>query len=171
MPSNPALEWKWRNFLRIKENPWLADYQVSGKTQLSPMTLLSAVIEACRQISVARNSSPAGLELTDVSFHHPVSLDDSGLELYTELVPFGRFHEHRDAVTTFQFQIFTVVNQELRSACTGGVAIQNEGPQMKAYLDQEQCDLMDHVQETAPEQFYAGWVKRGLRWGEQMIDA
>ena len=162
-PTNQTIEWKWRNFLRIKENPWLADYQIDNIIQLSPAALICTVVEAGRQITKGRNSAGEGFELRDISFPKALVLPDDGIEVYTELQVAGKLSEAHGSVTKFRFHIFTVADSEPVSHCTGLLKVDCKSI---ATAPSDWIQFAEHLAiERSPQDFYKTWSSSGIQWG------
>jgi len=165
-PTDSAIEWKWRNFLRIKENPWLLDHQIQGAIQLSPTALLCTIIEAVRQVAQRRNDSIIGFELIDVEFPNPLLITDDGVEVYTELYPTGKLSEHRDSTSQFRFRIFAVAESSPEPYCTGTITLENK------FVRSLPKNLRDVSKSSwspqAPKEFYSDWSSKGIQWGNDL---
>ncbi|KAF9873135.1 hypothetical protein CkaCkLH20_09298 [Colletotrichum karsti] len=60
--QNP-MEPRWRNYLRISENPWIEDHKITGTTLYPAAGMIVMAMEAARQLS------DHGKTLTGISFH------------------------------------------------------------------------------------------------------
>ncbi|KAE8153646.1 hypothetical protein BDV25DRAFT_136765 [Aspergillus avenaceus] len=84
MPVNYQndLEPQWRHFLRLSENPWIADHVVAGSIVYPAAGSLAMVIEAARQLADHKRWF-GGIEFQDVEFIRGVVIpaDDRGLEV------------------------------------------------------------------------------------------
>ena len=58
---------RWRNFLRITENPWIEDHKITGTTLYPGAGMLIMAIEAASQLS-DKSKELKGFELRDVTF-------------------------------------------------------------------------------------------------------
>jgi NADPH:quinone reductase-like Zn-dependent oxidoreductase/NAD(P)-dependent dehydrogenase (short-subunit alcohol dehydrogenase family) len=97
-----ALEPRWRNFLRLSENPWLADHVVAGSVVFPAAGMLVMATEAARQL--ADGQSIKGIEFQDVQFMRGVVIpeEERGLETLLQLSP------HPGLPGWYQFGIFSL---------------------------------------------------------------
>ncbi|KAI2707937.1 hypothetical protein CBS147326_2944 [Penicillium roqueforti] len=98
-----ALEPRWRNFLRLSENPWMADHVVAGSIVFPAAGMLVMATEAARQLA----DSPAnikGIEFQDLHFMRGVVIPDEerGLETLLQVSP------HPGMPGWYQFGIFSL---------------------------------------------------------------
>jgi NADPH:quinone reductase-like Zn-dependent oxidoreductase len=97
-----ALEPRWRNFLRLSENPWLADHVVAGSVVFPAAGMLVMATEAARQL--ADGHAIKGIEFQDVHFMRGVVIpeEERGLETLLQLSP------HPGLPGWYQFGIFSL---------------------------------------------------------------
>ncbi|CAG8126489.1 unnamed protein product [Penicillium olsonii] len=97
-----ALEPRWRNFLRVSENPWLVDHVVAGSIVFPAAGMLVMAIEAARQL--ADGQAVKGVEFQDVQFMRGVVIpeEERGLETLLQLSP------HPGLPGWYQFGIFSL---------------------------------------------------------------
>jgi NADPH:quinone reductase-like Zn-dependent oxidoreductase/malonyl CoA-acyl carrier protein transacylase len=97
-----ALEPRWRNFLRLSENPWLADHVVAGSVVFPAAGMLVMATEAARQL--ADGHAIKGIEFQDVQFMRGVVIpeEERGLETLLQLSP------HPGLPGWYQFGIFSI---------------------------------------------------------------
>lgn len=83
-----ALEPRWRNFLRLSENPWMADHVVAGSIVFPAAGMLVMATEAARQLS-DREASIKGIEFQDLHFMRGMVIpeEDRGLETLLQVSP------------------------------------------------------------------------------------
>lgn len=100
-----SLEPRWRNFLRVSENPWLADHVVAGSIVFPVAGMLVMVTEAARQL--ADGNPIQGIEFQDVQFMREVVIPDEerGLETLLQLAP------HPGLPGWHQFGIFSLPSE------------------------------------------------------------
>ncbi|KAJ5110635.1 hypothetical protein N7532_001170 [Penicillium argentinense] len=98
-----ALEPRWRNFLRLSENPWMADHVVAGSIMFPAAGMLVMVTEAARQLA-EEPTSIKGIEFQDVHFMRGVVIpeDDRGLETVLQVSP------HEGMPGWYEFGIFSL---------------------------------------------------------------
>jgi NADPH:quinone reductase-like Zn-dependent oxidoreductase len=83
-----ALEPRWRNFLRLSENPWMADHVVAGSIVFPAAGMLVMATEAARQLADDQ-AKVRGIEFQDVRFMRGVVIpeEDRGLETVLQVSP------------------------------------------------------------------------------------
>lgn len=97
------LEPRWRQFLRVAENPWIADHVVAGSIVYPAAGMVVMVTEAARQL--ADNSQQLrSIELHDVQFFRAmvVPSDERGLETALHVAP------RRGMSGWYEFGIFSL---------------------------------------------------------------
>ncbi|KAJ5301157.1 uncharacterized protein N7443_006159 [Penicillium atrosanguineum] len=97
-----ALEPRWRNFLRLSENPWMADHVVAGSIVFPAAGMLVMVIEAARQLANGQNVK--SIEFQDLRFMRGVVIpeEERGLETVLQVSP------HPGMPGWHQFGIFSL---------------------------------------------------------------
>lgn len=75
--DNP-FEPQWRNFLSVRENPWVEDHKITGTTLYPGAGLLIMVVEAVRQIVSKDVAAVEGVEFHDVSFDRGLVIPSEG---------------------------------------------------------------------------------------------
>ncbi|KAJ6076276.1 hypothetical protein N7499_008257 [Penicillium canescens] len=98
-----ALEPRWRNFLRLSENPWMADHVVAGSIVFPAAGMLVMATEAARQLADDQ-AKVKGIEFQDVRFMRGVVIpeEDRGLETVLQVSP------HPGIPGWYQFGIFSL---------------------------------------------------------------
>lgn len=98
-----ALEPRWRNFLRLSENPWMADHVVAGSIVFPAAGMMVMAIEAARQIADGKVGLK-GIEFQDLHFLRGVVIpeDERGLETVLQVSP------HPGMPGWYQFGIFSL---------------------------------------------------------------
>ncbi|OJJ29662.1 hypothetical protein ASPWEDRAFT_294248 [Aspergillus wentii DTO 134E9] len=122
-----ALEPQWRNFLRLSENPWIADHVVAGSIVFPAAGMLVMVTEAARQMADGREMM--GIEFQDLHFLRGVVVpnDERGLETVLQVSP------HPGMLGWYQFGIFSLPS--------GGAWIQHaKGAFAARYENQEDAE-------------------------------
>lgn len=156
--------------MRTKENPWLLDYQINGDAHTSPASMIVAAVEASRHVLQSRGDAAVervvGFNISDVVFHDSIQLNEEGQEIYTELLPAGRVSENRDAIARFQFHIFTVVDNEPMTACSGFLSLEQDHRQQISTTPSN-TTTGENI-EVPPQLFYNNWGLKGLLWGKRI---
>jgi NADPH:quinone reductase-like Zn-dependent oxidoreductase len=98
-----ALEPRWRNFLRLSENPWMADHVVAGSIVFPAAGMLVMVTEAARQLADGQ-ANVKGIEFQDLQFMRGVVIpeEERGLETVLQVSP------HPGMPGWYQFGIFSL---------------------------------------------------------------
>ncbi|CAG8144392.1 unnamed protein product [Penicillium salamii] len=89
----PVADWndsepRWRHFLRVSENPWLADHVVSGKIIYPGVGHIAMVIEASKQMA-SKEKAVRGFTLQNVNILSALVIPDNiaGVEVMLSFVP------------------------------------------------------------------------------------
>ncbi|KAH9896185.1 beta-ketoacyl synthase domain-containing protein [Xylariomycetidae sp. FL2044] len=131
----PILGWNktdnavWRNWIRLSENPWIEDHQVSGDILYPAAGMLVMAIEACRQTVDADAAKPVkGFKFREVSFHSALQMpDDKGVESRFYLRPVREAALEKRTSSWREFQLFTSQDDDdWREHCRGQVQIEYE---------------------------------------------
>ncbi|KAJ5951026.1 uncharacterized protein N7479_009439 [Penicillium vulpinum] len=120
-----ALEPRWRKFLRLSENPWMADHVVAGSIVFPAAGMLVMATEAARQLA-DNQANIKGIEFQDIRFMRGVVIPDEerGLETLLQVSP------HPGMPGWYQFGIFSLPS--------GGAWIQHaKGAFITRYEDRE----------------------------------
>ncbi|KAJ5794143.1 hypothetical protein N7457_000742 [Penicillium paradoxum] len=98
-----ALEPRWRNFLRLSENPWMADHIVAGSVVFPAAGMLVMATEAARQLADDQ-ANIKGIEFQDLHFTRGVVIpeEERGLETLLQVSP------HPGMPGWYQFGIFSL---------------------------------------------------------------
>lgn len=99
------MEPRWRQILRISENPWIADHIVAGSVMYPAAGMVMMVAEAARHLSQP-SGTLASVELHDVNFFRSLVItddeDDRGLQIMLHVVPIDGMENW------YQFRIFSL---------------------------------------------------------------
>ncbi|KAI9925439.1 hypothetical protein MW887_005820 [Aspergillus wentii] len=97
------LEPRWSHYMRVSENPWIADHVVAGSILYPAAGMVVMAAEAARQLADP-SQKVAGIELQDLQFYRGVIVpgDDQGLETAIHLSP------HKSLPGWFEFGIFSL---------------------------------------------------------------
>jgi acyl transferase domain-containing protein/NADPH:quinone reductase-like Zn-dependent oxidoreductase len=98
-----ALEPRWRNFLRLSENPWMADHVVAGTTVFPAAGMMVMAIEAARQLADGQGNIK-GVEFQDLHFMRGVVIpqEERGLETLLQVSP------HPGMAGWYEFGLFSL---------------------------------------------------------------
>jgi acyl transferase domain-containing protein len=98
-----ALEPRWRNFLRLSENPWMADHVVAGTIVFPAAGMMVMAIEAARQLAQGQGNIK-GIEFQDLHFMRGVVIPDEERGLETLL----QVSTHPGMAGWYEFGIFSL---------------------------------------------------------------
>ena len=89
--QNP-LEPRWRNYLRLSENPWMEDHAITGTILYPAAGMLIMVLEAAYQIADS-TKDVAGVEFQDVTFDRGLVIPstDQAVEMSLSVRPHESF--------------------------------------------------------------------------------
>lgn len=135
--ENPRI---WRNVLRVKDLPWLADHKVGESIVFPAAGYIAMAAEAVTQVTEDRHSGDSsiikGYEFTDFVVKAAMTLsEDSGTEVLFDLRALDWTTAARSE-TTFQFTVSSIVSQQWSDHATGTVTIQHtpEDPSKALYV-------------------------------------
>ncbi|KAL4887855.1 polyketide synthase [Aspergillus ambiguus] len=79
---------RWRNFLRLSEQPWIADHVVAGSIIFPAAGMVAMVSEAARQLAEPKKWLE-GVEFQDLEFFRSLMIpsDDRGIEVLLQVRP------------------------------------------------------------------------------------
>ncbi|KFZ25350.1 hypothetical protein V502_00172 [Pseudogymnoascus sp. VKM F-4520 (FW-2644)] len=80
-----AHEPRWRNYLRLAENPWIRDHEITGTILYPAAGMMIMAIEAALQLSEDEGKAVSGIELHDVHFDRGLVIPDSDDAVETSL--------------------------------------------------------------------------------------
>ncbi|KAA8648670.1 hypothetical protein EYZ11_009166 [Aspergillus tanneri] len=69
-------EWRWRNYLRCEELPWLVDHQILSEVVFPPMGYIAMVLEAARIMSEGKSLEL--LEIQQLILERTISIPEDG---------------------------------------------------------------------------------------------
>ena len=98
-----ALEPRWRNHLRLPENPWLEDHTITGTILYPGAGMLIMVLEAARQMADVTKIL-MGVEFQDVIFERGLVIPPADQAVETSLSI--RPHEHFDS--SYHWTVFSL---------------------------------------------------------------
>ncbi|GAQ46314.1 lovastatin nonaketide synthase [Aspergillus niger] len=157
---------RWRNYLRLRELPWLADHVIDGKVLFPAAGYMSLAFEA-----VARTRGgiqPAqGFALRNVSIKAALVLDDSdmGTELIVDLQPQVTSAMSRSD-TWYEFKIFSYDSQyNCTEHCSGLVAV-DQPSTILAAPDRDQR-LKSSTASAPVSRYYRHLSDIGLQYGDE----
>ncbi|KAF2167841.1 hypothetical protein M409DRAFT_53800 [Zasmidium cellare ATCC 36951] len=164
IPSAP----RWRNYLRVSENPWIEDHNITGTILYPGAGMLIMAIEGANQIRDL-NKSLRGFELQDVAFEKALAVPagDEGVE--TSLT----FSPHSSTPDCYEWAVFSRASKgdwlknsygmiSIMYQDSGGVSEQNIEAGFKADFDNIKATA---TQKVEPESFYEQLQSIGMVYG------
>lgn len=161
---------RWRNYLRQKELPWLADHVIDGKVIFPAAGYLSMAIEAVASMTESSTSFKE-VALRDVVVKSALILDDSevGSEIILELRPATTSAKSKSD-TWYEFVISSYdEGQRCTEHCCGLISIEAGSP---APLERPDGQLtFEELQKNSNEcisheNFYEHIADLGLQYGK-----
>lgn len=170
-----SFEPRWKNHLRISENPWIEDHQITGTTLYPAAGMLVMALEGALQLSDATRKL-LGFRFRDVGFERGLvvpSDEDGAVETRLSLLPDKRVPGQ------YQFSIFsTTTSTSWTKHCRGIVALEYsatresevEDPTSDAAWAEQTNAYGKLVQDTSGEQvdvdsFYDHLQTIGMEYG------
>ena len=98
-----ALEPRWRNYLRLPENPWMEDHVITGTVLYPAAGMLAMVLEAACQMADSTQKL-AGIDIQDVVFDRGLIVPSADLAVETSLSI--RPHERFD--NSYHWTVFSM---------------------------------------------------------------
>ncbi|KAE8156902.1 KR domain-containing protein [Aspergillus tamarii] len=137
VPGCSLAEPSWRNFLRIRDLPWLKDHSLGGEAVFPAAGYFSMAMEAITQISerAALTTSIKGYTLRDVSIKQALVTpdDDNGIEVMLNMRP-STHAPTEDQNLWWDFNVSSVAEGgHLKEHMAGSIAIttRRHGPSMR----------------------------------------
>ncbi|KAI0451648.1 putative polyketide synthase [Xylaria acuta] len=176
---NP-LEPRWRNVIRLSENPWLSDYKVQGSVLLPAASMLCAVLEAARQFA-DNTQNIQGFELRDVLVSRDITIPpgETGVSTVLHIRP-RKVGTKASESFWYDFALYSEPRvQEIVEHCSGLLRIQYIPQTSDNEMDAEDIAECENMKEEyanylpickktiKPEHFYDAWRSCGLEWGPQ----
>lgn len=131
----PVPDWnaetpRWRNILRVDEQPWLRDHIVTNQIVLPGVAYIIAVVEASRQIADPERKM-TGFRLRDISLKRALIIPDDkqGVETMLSLTRFDESSIQPSSVwRKFAISSFNPLGEDWIEHCTGYIAVDYEAP-------------------------------------------
>jgi NADPH:quinone reductase-like Zn-dependent oxidoreductase/NAD(P)-dependent dehydrogenase (short-subunit alcohol dehydrogenase family)/malonyl CoA-acyl carrier protein transacylase len=162
-PTEP----RWHNFLRLSEQPWIADHRVQQMILYPGAAMITMAIQAaCEMLDQSRKFK--GVEARNVLFKRPVLVPSGDVAVETAI------HLRPLSDGQYSFRIFSQADdQEWEENCSGSVSIQYDDGQTHAELSSWERDtsLFSMVRKRAtrkiaPRTFYKFFDKKmNLQYG------
>lgn len=165
IPGGSTRSSSWRNTLRLKEVPWLADHRLEATAMFPAAGYLAMAIEALSQISPPLPAFPK-YSFRSVYFLNALIIpsdNNATVELLTD-IRLCKISQTTDSKTWHQFEIISVVSGEATRHVSGLICIDTgEIPAIGQTLSQFDDDL----EAVDPKRWYEQFAARGLKYGAQ----
>ncbi|KAM0168080.1 hypothetical protein ACHAPF_011356 [Botrytis cinerea] len=181
--GTPVPDWnpqeaKWRRRIRLSEDPWIEDHNISNACILPASAMLVMAIEAAKTMAKLRSNKPiSGFIIRDFVVSRaltiPSDLDGAEMEFYFR--PCGLASDRE--ITWSDFRIYTPENKDWVELCRGQVRVthmevENEVDNgVEHYLNDEyhRMELLriraSSCQEVDMERFYPILKENGINFG------
>ncbi|KAL8936336.1 MAG: hypothetical protein Q9216_004984 [Gyalolechia sp. 2 TL-2023] len=142
----PVADWnplqpRWRNIIRVKENPWILDHQVnhdrrlfegnadylfqmSGSKLYPASGMITMVIEGMRQLADSERTV-TGYRFSDVSFKKALPMSSMDDEIETQLHFDRRKFATNKNFELSDFVVFAYLGEQWSSLCEGTVVMEH----------------------------------------------
>jgi acyl transferase domain-containing protein/NADPH:quinone reductase-like Zn-dependent oxidoreductase/NADP-dependent 3-hydroxy acid dehydrogenase YdfG len=118
--SQSSHEPRWRNYLRISENPWIEDHTITGTVLYPGSGMLVMALEGALRTADS-SKTVEGFRMTDVMFERGlvISLDDAS-PVETRI----SFHPHSTKPDSWIFTVYSMTNgSSWAKHCAGTIAL------------------------------------------------
>jgi acyl transferase domain-containing protein/NADPH:quinone reductase-like Zn-dependent oxidoreductase/NAD(P)-dependent dehydrogenase (short-subunit alcohol dehydrogenase family) len=149
-PRFNPLEPRWRNFIRIPENPWIADHVITGTVLYPAAGMLVMVMEAGAQLCLSRDDLE-GFTFEDVHFERGlvIASHDDAVETNLSLKP------HRENPSIYDFALSSLgADRSWTKHCYGTFSVTLKRPASEVQIVRE-----DAVQWNLQKE-HLSWVKQ-----------
>ena len=163
VPGGSPRSSTWRNLLRVKEVPWLADHQLEGSIVFPAAGYLAMIVEAISRITEKLLPIPT-INFRSVHFMNALILtavSNMYVELITDLHP-SRLSKTTDSKTWYNFEISSMVDCGASLHASGSVCIVDKRS-TDSKLDTSA--FMFEMGSGDPERWYKQFAAHGLQYG------
>ena len=169
VPGKSARSSTWRNLLRLKEVPWLADHRLEESIVFPAAGFLAMAVEALSRISVRLPESPT-FAFRSVHFLNILAMpseSDAVVELFTDIHA-SKLSQKTDSKTWYEFEISSAASSESTRHATGLVCF--DGGKHPA-MDMSASQFNEDLETVGPRRWYEQLATLGLEYGPhfQMI--
>ncbi|KAH7127804.1 putative polyketide synthase [Dactylonectria estremocensis] len=175
---NPA-EPRWRNFIRVSEQPWVKDHQVQGSIVYPAAGYVSMALEAAKQMTPALDRERVvGYTISEMLISRALVVPQTelGIEVMFHVRPFNSSSRASSDLWK-EFRVFTHTASGVNEHCRGLLAINYEqstgevdaGREAKESLAQHAHEFESAkefcVTSATPDKIYDDLSKAGLDYG------
>ena len=179
LPTMDEKERVWRNFINLKDEPWLRGHMV-GTTVLFPAAgMISIVVEAVQQI-VDAGKTPLSFKLRDISFLAAMALtEDTATEVIVNIQPHLLATGGSTPSTWWEFTVSSCAGAtgQLRDNCRGLISViykESISPYMAEEDDKvEEAQITDYKRALlecpdtcTKDLFYECFVESSIQYGD-----
>ncbi|KAI9692404.1 MAG: Type I Iterative PKS [Bathelium mastoideum] len=172
VPDWNEMEPRWRNFLRVPEQPWIEDHKVNGAIMYPAAGMLAWALEAAKQL-YNQKKRVTGYVLLDTTFTRGLVIpaDQRGVECEFILRP------TKGKGLSWEYTLLVYLSERWQESCHGFVEIEVEEPSNEiddgkearaAATEHEQLfeDAKASCRDDIPvERFYSYFSGQGLDYG------
>ena len=116
------LEPRWSNFLRIPENPWMEDHEITGTILYPGAGMLIMAIEAAVQLA-DKSKTLGGIDFRNVSFERGLVIPSADEAIQTSL----SVSPHKTLEWWYDFTVFSMPGTDWIKHCHGTFKIVYDG--------------------------------------------
>ncbi|KAM0165973.1 hypothetical protein ACHAQE_002074 [Botrytis cinerea] len=140
---NP-MEARWRNYLRVSEQPWIEDHKITGSTVYPAGGMLVMALEAAKQMADPQRKIHS-FTITDTTIKAPIPVpsDSDGVETEIYLRP---TEINGKIFARFQFELCSYVNDNWSENCRGIVQVEYESPPDEIDSGRQSESMSSHYQ-------------------------
>ncbi|KAI0901837.1 putative polyketide synthase [Annulohypoxylon nitens] len=175
---NPA-EPRWRNFIRVSEQPWVKDHQVQGSIIYPAAGYISMALEAAKQmVPVSDVGRVLGYTITEMLITRALVVPQTelGVEVIFQARPFNSSSKSSSDIWK-EFRVFSYTSTGPNEHCRGLLSINYTQPNSEVDVDRESQEALiryDNEFEdsrnfcktsSTPDKVYEGLSKAGLEYG------
>lgn len=163
VPGGSGLSITWRNVLRVKDVPWLADHKLDETVVFPAAGYCAMAIEALRQVHGDEESMTQATRLRHVSIQTALTLpvdEKEGVEVFTKINP-QRLTARSTSGTWYNFEISSFYKGSPTVHVTGHISHDTVAPQpiLEAHLGENAYTAV------SPTLFYQHLSEEGLLFG------
>ncbi|EPS29069.1 hypothetical protein PDE_04017 [Penicillium oxalicum 114-2] len=151
-PDGVEQEFRWRNFLSLKELPWLTGHRIQGQIIFPGAGYISAAVDSARAMS--SNESIQLVELQELLIRQAIVFEDENASVEILVSITDVTHHSKDMVRA-QFSFYSAVGKESTQMTlnASGRLVITYGPVRKDALPVQRPSLVDMV-DVPSERFY-----------------
>ena len=172
--ENP-MDSRWRQFLRISENPWIEDHRAQNSILYPAAGMMVMAIEAASQ-TADPHRPVAGYELRDISIRNAIVVpEEDGIETILHVKPW-RMGSRALTSAWDEFSIYSRANHDWVLNCSGLIQVHYQSETNPLFVDEEAVQnekhkrtydgMIDSCSKATPaRQFYEQMTNIGLKYG------